>query len=777
MPMANNYDNFLLTKRKSVESVGFEVDDINPMLFDWQAKIVRWALRRGRAAMFEDCGLGKTPQQLEWARHVCEHTSGNVLILTPLAVAGQTIREAEKFGIEAHHTRTGMEGHTGIIVTNYERLHYYDRADFKGIVLDESSILKSYDGKTRKALGEFASTILYRLACTATPAPNDLVELTNHSEFLDIMRGKEIVALYFIQDGNTTHKWRLKGHAVNDFWEWMASWSVAIRKPSDIGYPDEGFELPPLNVDNISVDGDILDGELFQVEAHGLLDRRRARSKSMDERVSKAAEIANGIDGPVLIWCDLNKESEALTKAITGAVEVRGSHSAEYKEEKLNGFSDGSVQKLVSKPSIAGWGMNWQHCNSMVFVGLSDSYEQYYQAMRRCWRYGQKNPVDVYIITAKTEGAVLANIQRKQMQSDQMFEGIIQHMKDYINLDVKSEKNTMEYTTDSASGEDWDLLLGDSCERIKEIESDSVGVSVFSPPFPGMYAYTNSPRDLGNVESIDEMIRHFGYLMPELLRVTMPGRNCLIHLCQLTAMKSRDGHIGLKDYRGRVISEMERSGWRYAGEVTIDKNPQVQAVRNKERGLLFKTLATDSSLMRMALADYVLQFRKDGENPIPVRAGQSARYNANEGWISEAEWIEWAAPVWYRRVDKLTEGMRGAANYPGRIQGGDGIMETDVLSVRAARDDNDERHLCPLQLGVVERCVKLWSAPGDTVFSPFAGIGSEGYKAIRLHRKFIGIELKKSYYDVAISNLEDAERKSREHDMPLFEAEGLAVSP
>lgn len=765
------YEQFLATKRKRVEAVGFnvELEDLNAKLFDWQKAVVRWALHRGRAALFEDCGLGKTPQQLEWAHQVCLRTGGNVLILTPLAVAGQTIREAAKFGIEAHHTRGGREGKTGIIVTNYERLHYYDPTDYSGIVLDESSILKAFDGKTRKLLTEFSATIKYRLACTATPAPNDLIELTNHSEFLDIMSGKEIIALYFRQDGNTTHQWRLKGHAVDDFWRWMASWSVAMRKPSDIGYADDGFDLPALRVNNYVVDGHILDGELFQVEAQGLLERRQARAKSIDDRIAKAAEIANSIDDAVLIWCDLNKESEALTKAIYGAVEVRGSHDADYKERMLHGFASGEVRKLVSKPSIAGWGMNYQHCNQVVFVGLTDSYEQYYQAVRRCWRFGQQREVHVHIITANTEGAVLSNIRRKEAQAAQMFDGILSHMRKYIDLGYQTEAKVMEYEKDEASGEGWRLLLGDSCERVKEIEDDTVGLSVFSPPFPGMYAYTNSPRDIGNTEGVAEMIEHFRFLGSELLRVTMPGRNCAIHLMQLTAMKSRDGYIGIKDYRGATIVAMESIGWRYAGEVAIDKNPQVQATRNKERGLLFKSLAMDASVMRMALADYVLLFRKDGENPIPIRAGQSERYTNPKGWISEAEWIEWAAPVWYRRISK-GDGKREVSGYPAKYQITDGIMETDVLNYRVAREEDDEKHLCPLQLGVIERCIKLWSAPGDLVFSPFAGIGSEGYQAVRFHRRFIGIELKRSYYEVAVENLRDAEAKVAQGDMPLFHA-------
>jgi DNA modification methylase len=307
------------------------------------------------------------------------------------------------------------------------------------------------------------------------------------------------------------------------------------------------------------------------------------------------------------------------------------------------------------------------------------------------------------------------------------------------------------------SGKNWTLLQGDSIELIKSIPDCSIGLSVFSPPFPGMYAYSNSPRDIGNTKDITEMLDHYAFITNELLRVTMPGRMCCVHLMQLTAMKSRDGYIGIKDYRGKLKEVMTAVGWMDAGEVTIDKNPQVQAVRNKERGLMFKTLAKDSSMMRMALADYILYFRKPGNNPVPIHAGISKKYNNPDGWITEEEWIEWAAPVWYRRVKR--DGRREVGNYPGMHQATDGIMETDVLNVSCAKDSKDERHLCPLQLGVIERCVKLWSAPGDTVFSPFAGIGSEGYKSVQLHRRFIGIELKPSYFQVACDNLQKAENE------------------
>jgi len=750
----NDYKEFLQTKRIKSDNVGFKVNRkyINPILYDFQKDIVNWAIERGRACIFADCGMGKTFMQLEWARAVQEHTGGNILLLTPLAVSAQTQREAKKLDIPVIIKRTGIDNARGIIITNYERLHYFNQKDYVGIILDESSILKGYNGKTRQAIQDFASTIQYRLACTATPAPNDLIELTNHAEFLDIMTGKEIIGLFFKQDGNTTHAWRLKGHAKDAFWKWMSTWSVAIRFPSDLGYEDGAFILPELMVQQITIEGHTLPDMLFPIEAQSLLERRQARRLSLDDRCKIAADIANEDSEQCLIWCDLNRESELLTRSINGAVEVRGSDTIEHKENSLIGFTDGKIRALVTKPSIAGHGMNWQHCNKMIFVGLSDSYEYYYQAVRRCWRFGQKRPVKVYVITADTEGAVVKNIEYKEHQAENMFQNIVKYMSIYQDL-KHAKRERMIYMEKEMKGNNWTMLLGDCVEVTKKIEDEKIGFTIFSPPFPGMYTYTNSERDMGNSLNIDSMIEHFKYLFPELLRVTIPGRCVAIHLMQLTAMKGREGYIGLKDYRGKVIESMESTGWRFAGEVTIDKNPQVQATRNKERGLLFKTLAKDSSLMRMALADYLILFRKDGDNPTPIQAGISKRYKNEKGWITESEWIEWAAPVWYRRVSKDMDGRRVMTNYPALDQSTDGIMETDVLNVRGAREDKDERHLCPLQLGVIERAVKLWSAPGDTVFSPFAGIGSEGYIAIKYNRKFIGIELKETYFNVACDNL------------------------
>jgi DNA modification methylase len=736
------YTNFLASKRVVSEPSGFVVDNnaIHMALFDYQRAIVRWATQRGKAAVFADTGLGKTPIQLEWARLVAAHADGDVIILAPLAVAEQTAQEAQRLlGMTVTICRTQADVRPGINITNYEMLSHFDAAAFSGIVVDEASILKSFDGKTRKALTTFASAIPFRLVATATPAPNDLVELSNYAEFLDVMSGKEMLALFFAQDGNTTHAWRLKGHARADFWRWLASWAVAMRKPSDLGYSNDGFALPPLTIEQHTVAAIVPADRLFAVEAQTLQERQQARRDSTHDRVAACAEMVNASGDTWLIWCNLNSESVALAKAIPGAVEVTGSDTPEKKTRAMLDFAAGRIRVMVSKPSICGFGMNFQACHHVAFVGLSDSWEQFYQAIRRCWRFGQQRPVTAYIITSESEGAVVANIQRKEQQAGEMIDQLVREVSARTLASASTaHREEVHYREDVARGRDWTLYLGDSVQVIDQIASASVGMSIFSPPFPGMYAYTNTPHDMGNTRGIEEMLAQFRFLVGQdkLLRITMPGRMCCIHLTQSPAFKQHDGYVGLKDFRGDVIRLMIDAGWRYYGEVTIDKDPQVKAQRTKERGLMFKTLATDSSLMRMALADYVLYFMAPGENPAPIRAGRSTKYHNPDGWITNDEWIEWAHPVWY------------------------GIRETDVLNVRVAREGDDERHLCPLQLPVIERAVKLWSAPGETVFSPFAGIGSEGYEALKLHRKFIGIELKQSYWETARQNLRAAEREA-----------------
>lgn len=707
--------------------------------FPFQREILAWAYQRERCAIFADTGLGKALMQLQWARRVNNLTDGRVLVLAPLAVAKQTEREAAKFsigGVVASREPTDAP----INVTNYERLHLFQDEEWAGIVLDESSILKSVDGKTRDELTRWAKKIRYRLCCTATPAPNDHTELGNHAEFLGVMNRSQMLGTFFVHDENdvAVQHWRLKGHAHRAFWSWVASWAIAVRRPSDLGYEDDGFALPPfhMEIDWLSDTRTADLGRLFPLEAHTMQERREARLASTDLRVKACADaIAAEPDEPWIVWCDYNRESEALRRAIPGAVEVRGTDPADEKERALLDFAEGRIRVLVTKPTIAGFGLNWQHCARVAFVGLSDSYEQWYQAIRRCWRFGQDREVHIRVFASEPERAVINNVQRKAREAEHMMEQIVQYL-----ADARAARDPSTYVRDVAEGDGWELHLGDCRDVVAGLDDESVGLSVFSPPFPGMYVYSDSDRDMGNTSDLREFVGLFRPLTHELYRVTMPGRSCAIHLCQTTAQKVRDGYVGIKDFRGHVIRAMERAGWRYYGEVAIDKDPQVKAIRTKDQGLLFKSLAKDSSVMHMALADYVLQFRKPGTNPEPIQAGISQRYENEDGWITAEEWIEWAAPVWYRAGE----------NYPG------GIRETDVLNVSQARDERDERHLAPLQLGVIERCVKLWSAPGDLVLSPFAGVGSEGVVSLRLGRRFIGSELKPSYWRTAARNLANA---------------------
>lgn len=423
------YEEFIRSKRVAYVDSGFSAQAPD-FLYPFQAQCVEWALSKGRAALFEDCGLGKTPQQLVWADEVSKHTRKPVMIFAPLAVSEQTVREGMKFNINVNQCRSMVDVRDGVNITNYEMLEHFT-PDFGGLVLDESSILKNYSGKFRQAITEFGHQIHYRLACTATPAPNDLVEIINHSDFLSVLNGKEVIALFFRQDGNTTHAWRIKRHAERDFWAWMASWARAIRTPSDIGCSDDRFVLPSLTMKEHIVDGHIEDGFLFQVEAQTLQERNQARRESIGERVELAASIVNDSTEPWVVWCGLNTESDALTRAIPDAVEVKGSDTNEHKRNALLGFASGEYRVIVTKPSIAGFGMNWQHCAKQIFVGLSDSFEQLYQAVRRCWRFGQTRPVTVHLVIANTEGAVLENIKRKELEAERMMSMLVAHMSEH----------------------------------------------------------------------------------------------------------------------------------------------------------------------------------------------------------------------------------------------------------------------------------------------------------------------------------------------------------
>ena len=422
--MIDKYEEFLRRKEITVPSVGIDVENItiSDELFDFQRDIVLWALKKGKAAIFAGTGLGKTLMQLEWARHI----GGTVLILAPLAVSKQTISEGGKFGITVHHCRAQedvIDG--GINITNYERMDRFDFSKFRGVVLDESSILKAQAGKIRAQLIERCQQIPYRLACTATPAPNDLMELCNHSEFLGVMSSNEMLATFFVHDGGDTSKWRLKRHAVQGFWKWGASWSVMLTNPADLGYDGERYNLPPLRISQHTVHTERQPEALFAIEALTLQERQQARRDSVQDRARECAALVNADTDQWLVWCNLNSEADALKALITDAVEISGSDQPDVKERAAVDFAAGRIRVLISKPLIFGMGLNFQCCHKMAFVGLSDSFEQYYQSVRRCWRFGQEHPVDVHIITADTEGAVVENIQRKEKQFEEMLRGMI----------------------------------------------------------------------------------------------------------------------------------------------------------------------------------------------------------------------------------------------------------------------------------------------------------------------------------------------------------------
>lgn len=423
-----SYDEFIASKVRGATDHGFDSEP-SDLLYPFQREIVSWATRKGRAAIFADCGLGKTPMQLEWARAVSERSGGNVLILAPLAVSSQTAREGVKFDVDVTVCREREDVRPGVNVANYERLHRFADMDWAGVVLDESSILKAFDGKTRTALTEWAQSIEFRLCCTATPSPNDYEELGGHSEFLGLLARRVMLAEFFVNDGIEAGHWRLKGHAGGRYWQWVASWGRALRSPADLGYPDDGFALPALDVETISVDADaVSDDRLFAVPVATMLGRRQARRESIHQRVEIVARLVNDSTDPWVVWCDLNAESEALYRAIPDAVEVRGSDSPDEKEAALLAFTNGDSRVIVTKPSIAGWGLNWQHCAHVAFAGLSDSYEQYYQAVRRCWRFGQTRPVRVVIVASNREHAVLENVRRKERQAQAMFAEIVEAM-------------------------------------------------------------------------------------------------------------------------------------------------------------------------------------------------------------------------------------------------------------------------------------------------------------------------------------------------------------
>lgn len=801
----HDYHLFLEKKHATAAPVGFSVDrrSINRKLFRFQRDIVRWALRLGRAAVFANVGLGKTAIQLEWSRHVAAHTGKPVLVLSPLAVAPQTVREGQKFGIAVRHCSDESETDgADIVVTNYDRVHLFDMARYGGVVLDESSILKHYS-KTFFSLVELFENTPYRLCCTATPAPNDFVEFGNHALFLGIMHFKDMLARWFVGEGDIARSARLKGHARADFWRWLTSWAVCISRPGDLGpaYAMDGYELPPLRVHEhhvgvpeASIERAQAVGRLMPDTAPSATEFMRTKRESLQARIERAAAIVADIPDtePVVIWCDTDFEADALLAAIPGATEVRGSHTPAHKERTLTAFSDGQSRILITKPEIAGFGLNWQHCAHMIFAGVSFSFERWYQAIGRVHRFGQQRDVHIHLIYAETEGDVLQILKDKQaafadMQAE-MSAAIAEH-------GLFREKNRMafsETTNGVIEGRDWTYYLGDCVEVMRGFEPDSIDLTVTSIPFSNLYIYSDKAADVGNAADKDEFFAHMRFVIDELYRITTPGRCCAVHVKDLPLFQNRDGVMGIDPFSDDVTAAFRAGGWVLQSRVTVEKDPVLEMQKTNSHGLLFKNWRERAEILRVGLPDYVLVFQKPGDCPKPVRhdPADMTYYGANPpaAWrfptlpsrkngainLGLPIWQEYANPNWTDVVvpldwsdaldgEALLEVLEERANAVTPVW--NDIRMTDTLNERVARDDKDERHLCPLQLDLIARLIHWKSNPGDVVFDPFGGIASTGVKALESRRQFVGAELKDSYHRWGVKYLKDAETRLNQVDL------------
>ena len=714
-----DYQQFLESKQKSHVMSGFDINEseLNKSMFDFQKFIVKRALKAGKYAIFADCGLGKTLMQLEWAHRVNLETNKPVLILAPLAVSGQTIKEGAKFHIDV----CKYDGsHSPIQITNYEQLENIDCSIFSGIVLDESSILKNFEGATKKLILDLFSQTPYKLACTATPSPNDPMELGNHSEFLDVMSRNEMLAMYFVHDGGETAKWRLKGHATKLFYQFIGSWAIMLNKPSDIGFEMLGYDLPSLNLIERQIATPKRDnGSLFNDAIISATNFNSELRLTKNERLEEVVRIVNSRpDENFIIWIKQNEEGEILKKLLPDAIEVKGADSNEWKEKHLLGFAENKFRILISKTKIASFGMNYQNCRNQIFASLDFSFEGLYQAIRRSYRFGQTNEVNIYLITTDTMANVKQSIDNKQKQ----FEIMQDEMSKAINANLNGQlMKSGEYDILEESNDWYKIKRGDSVQLITELENESIGLSIFSPPFAELYTYSSHLEDMGNSKNYQEFLIQFGFLIRELHRVMMSGRNVCVHCMDLPIQKGKEGFIGLRDFSGMILRAFEDAGFIYASRITIWKDPVVEMQRTKALGLLHKQVKKDSTMSRVGIPDYVMIFRKDGERNNPVT-------NTD---LPVDLWQKYASPVW---MD---------IDYGNTLQG-----------FRNGRDDNDEKHICPLQLDTIERLIHLYSNKGDTVFTPFMGIGSEVFQAVKMERKGIGFELKESYFDLAKKNLQ-----------------------
>lgn len=728
-----NYLEFLESKKRPFIESGFEIkeNELNKNLFDFQKFIVKTALKKGRFAIFADCGLGKTLMQLDWAEKVANKTKSKVLILAPLAVKGQTLQEAKKFGIDI----------SNIEINNYEQLENIDESIYSGIVLDESSILKNFTGKYKNLIVEKFKNTPYKLACTATPSPNDLNEIGNHSEFLNVLDAQDMRAKWFVRDEGMNN-YRLKGHAKKDFYGWISNWAVMLTNPSDLGFDGSKYILPELNYIEKMIETNSRDnGKLFNEGSVSATDFNKELKLTLIERFDEVAKIVNNSNESFIIWVNQNEEEKKALELIPDAISVNGSEKPEIKEKKLLGFANGEFRVLVTKKKIAQFGMNFQNCNNQVFASLDFSFEGLYQAIRRSYRFGQKNNVNIYIITTDTMENVMSSINKKQSQ----FLEMQSEMNKFINGDSFGLLDSYDFKEVKTA--DYWLMKGDSCQEIKRIPDNSVDLIVFSPPFSSLFTYSNYIHDMGNNENHEEFFKQYHFLLQDLYRILKPGRLMVCHTKDLAVYKNSSGYTGLYDFTGEHHRAVENVGFKYHSKINIWTDPVLEMQRTKTQRLLYKQLRKDSSYTGVGLPEYCTVFRKwDGneEDWKPIN-------NKNQNNFPLDIWQQWASPIWNVEksdIEHLEEIMK---EY--RVNSWFDIKRTDVLNNSEGTDLGDEKHIAPLQLSVIRKSVQMWSNPGETVFTPFLGIGSEVYESVKLGRFGIGIELKDKYFETAIKNV------------------------
>lgn len=724
-----SYEQFLETKRITHQHTGFDANVNSKYLFLFQNYVVTESLKAGKYGIFSGTGTGKTRMQLSWAKHVCGYTDKPVLILAPLAVAGQTIKEGELIKIKVN--RLTEQPTKGIYIINYDQLDNIEQwiPLFGGVALDEGSILKNNEGVYRNKLIDLFRMTQFKSVFTATPSPNDPMEIGNYSEFLDVMPRNEMLAMYFVHDGGETSKWRIKGHSKKIFWNWVSTWAKMFQKPSDIGFEQDGYDLPPLNlIEKQIITDNRNNGLLFNDVAVSATNFNSELRLTKVERLSQVAEVVNNSTEPFLIWIKQNEEGEELRKLIPGAIEVKGSDTTEWKEDKLLGFANGDFRIMVTKCKIAGMGMNYQNCHNQIFASPDFSFELVFQGVRRSWRFGQQHAVNIWLVTTDTMTNVIKTLERKQKQFDEMQIEMTAAVNRNILKKQKMKREYEGYKTDN-----FTLQLGDCVQLIKNVPDESIGISIFSPPFSDLYCYSDELEDMGNSKNYHEFLIAFNFLVKELFRVLWSGRNVVVHCMDLPIQKGKEGYIGLRDFSGMILKSFDEAGFIYHSRVTLWKNPVTEMQRTKALGLLHKQIKKDAAMSRVGIPDYLLVFRKPGEHLHPVKHQDKDPREPN--YLPVDLWQKYASPVW---MD---------------------IDYGNTLNAREGREEQDEKHIAPLQLETINRSLHLWSNEGDKLLTPFAGIGSEVFESIKLKRKAIGFELKKSYYDTAVQNCIAAEQK------------------